>query len=907
MSTTIPPPKLYLPLTHASTNTSLGLTSSVTAPSNDPDNGLTFDDIYRNDCGTQKFITVPLSSGPSPLIQQSKSMTVCFCLNLNNYLPNNSLYILCQGNKSVIGREANAESLILCYNRNKQLYLTLRIGNNVTPNNGHTLQTSSNVLQPNTWNFIAYTITASSNELRVSLYVGNNASSTITTARSNAAGGQDNITYNINYRKSGSSVDLPNMFYNQVQLGDRFHNPTNLNNTGYGLNGYIRDFMVFDRALSPAQLTTMAKTLPIAGSPFPAIVRPSSYPAIIRMPTVNPKFPFISGLQTLINYFPPPNVLLPLSIAPTPPTAIVNPGTTITFNSTKGATFPNNPSPTLDGVTTNNYINIPTKYNLNNLTISFSLYLNYINTKSLRILTLGNVSGSTSTEVLSINTDYIRRTGEQGMATTNCSSKPRSYSVSTTVNRTAANQNTIINQSKPFLISSVNGFNKGGQVIDNKLEPKPTNFTNSGLSQFPATTVVTIEGDNSDIFVNSDKYIGNNIYGPFIGRPSTIVSITRLGSKSDSSSGQPLYSFEISNPFTGIPSSTVGNMFQYEIGSKPSGIPPVSSVNGYNKTGQVQENKLVPKPPNFTNSGLLQFPATTVVTITGDKSDIFVNPSKYIGRSISGPFIGISSTIVSITPLGSKSESSSGQPLFSFEISNPFTGIPPVTVGNIFQYEIDAKSEPLPTDLTSSVKSGSMTTVYNGQQFSVSECVLTLVTLVLNNTDITMYINNNVCRSIPIPAGFTYNTIRIGDTFNNNSLCFVGSLKNFIIYNNALTSGNVKYFYDRYILNTPSSPSVTLHFAQDDLPSLEYTNDTFASYYDQNDIPFLEDTTETFVNIQPSNKFVKFARLYSIAGILFYIVLLITDKNYDGIITNKSVSFALNVLLIICSIVSIRN
>jgi hypothetical protein len=935
----IPTPKLYLPLTSQPTDNLLGLTTSTTAPSYDSNNGAEFNDMLKStSLGSEKFISIPISTGPNPIVQQSGSMTVCFCMNINNHFPNWGIHLLSQGRKSAIGAETNAESIDIYYNQGRQIYMSVRLGNNVVPNNGNTLETPVGTSNPvrlnsNTWYFVAYTIEATGSALKLSLYVGNRSSM----VRAKSAGvqattGQDNIGYNKDYKKSNSNTNIPNTYYDQIQLGDRFHHTNNTNNTGFGLNGYIRDFMVFDSVLTLAQLTTMAKTLPEPGTAFPVITIPRSFPAIITMPTIDPQFSLISNLQItelqeLINYIPRANIFLPLTIQPTSPTATVNSDTTIEFTETKGASFPNNSSPELTGITTNNYINIPVTSS-KILTILFPIYLNYINTNSLRILTFGNVSESSFTEVLSINSNKEEGYGDPTMSIMDCSTNPRHYGISTTIYNTAENQNTVINQNVPSpppssppssppsqslpsltYVSSVNGYNANGNLQNNN---STSELINSGLSQFPANNVVTITGYNNDIFVNSNDYIGSDISGPFISTPSTIVSIVPLGRISNSSSGADLYNFTISNPFTEYPINLEGgNIYQYLIGPKPTtsesttsqsttseSTPPapiasISSVNGYDKRGNLQTNNT---NDELTNSGLSQFPANNVVTVTSDDSDIFVNSNNYIGNPISGPFITTPSTILDITPLGNVSRSSSGKDLYNFTISNPFTGYPiNLEGGNIYEYSIGPKPTTpegftevfSPGIYTETVSGTTITTVYTGYEHALIECTWTLLTLVLDGTNITMYMDGTAFTSVPIPTNFTYNTIRIGDSFNNNNLCFIGSIKNFMIYNTALNLTNQEYLYNKYIPNT--------------------TTESFALHFNQNNIPLLEDTTETFVNIHFGNNFVKYAKLYSIVGILFYAILLLTNANYQHIIPNKNVSFALNVLLIICVIISIRS
>jgi hypothetical protein len=62
---------------------------------------------------------------------------------------------------------------------------------------------------------------------------------------------------------------------------------------------------------------------------------------------------------------------------------------------------------------------------------------------------------------------------------------------------------------------------------------------------------------------------------------------------------------------------------------------------------------------------------------------------------------------------------------------------------------------------------------------------------------------------------------------------------------------------------------------------------------------------ENFSDINLNNNFVLYTNIYSIIGIIFYTILYIANINYDNVIKNKILSFALNVLLVICIIISI--
>ena len=786
----LPTPLIYLPLTYAPTDSIITQTN-LTSTNYDSNNGIIFNDIQArgNGGGTNKSLSVPRPDG----IPVSLNITVCFNLYIGNYFPGNALRVFTQGNPddTIVKESIKIEIL-----SDKKLVLTLSTKGSVAGGqslgNGNSLTTTT-PLNPNTWYFVAYNIYGSScnpttncNAYQIKLFV-NNKTANIPTRSTNQ---QDNLGYNYGYQVNGGGPVIANVNYNKFQIGDRFY--TTPTNAGFGLNGCIRDFMIFGDNIAAStynsivgtNLINMSNTnLPTPPTTFGPLLATSNnattFNPIYQTPSSAVPFSYISALQTLINYFPPPNISLPLTTAPVSPTATVNSGTTITYDATKGAIFPNKASPELGGTTTNNSINIPVTFT-NKLTVSFPIYLNYNNTNSLRILTLGNVSGSNTSEALYINSNYIKATGDQTIATANCSTNARKYAIATTVNNTATNQNTIINQNAPATISSL--------------------FT-------------------------------------------------------------------------------------------------ISTVNGYNKTGQLQNNNTANASTTFVNTGLSQFPYNNVVTITGDTSNIFSNPNNYIGKYITGPFINGYSTIVSITSLGTVATSSSQQTLFSFKISDTFTGYPiTLSGGNIYQYNIGtlAPSASSVDTAVVSTPSGSITNKYKGLQFTVDECAWNLVSLVLDGSNITMYINNNVCTSVTIPSGFTYNTIRLGDAFSNSNRCFVGNLKNFMIYNNIFTVDNIKFLYNKHILNTPSA-NVALHFNQNNIPLLE------------NNVPLLENDVETFVNMHPSNTFVKYTRLFSIVGILFYAVLLLGNMNYEKIIPNKNVSFGLNVLLVTSILIALTN
>ena len=790
MSVTIPTPDLYLPLTSQPTNSTLGLKTSTTAPSYDSNNGLVFDDLYSKPgagpvWGSSKFLNIPCTAPTPPTSSTPTGITVCFCMNLNQYFPGTSIHVLTMGKKSAVGTLPNTESITLYYDSRKRLSMTLSVPSGGTvPNNGNVLMTGYNesntlALTSNTWFFVAFTISLTSSSVQsISLYLGNSIKNVVglSNGKNNSGFGQNNIGTNINLNPT-----TPNLLYNDIQIGDRFQNLNNFNNTGYGLNGCIRDFMIFRRPLTLDQLRAMSSRLPAPGAPFPSTATAKP------IPTINPTFPLYSALQSLIHYIPPTIISLPLTSKPT----IGTTSGSITHN-TSGAVFSNNSTPTLNGTTSNSYINIPVPTSgktitNNKFTVSFPVYLNYLNNKPLDILTLGN--NGTTNEALSIISQYVENTGNQNVSNTTCSTtNAKRYYIGAVVNNTGVNENTVINENEPpssasILLRSVNGVNATGEKYSNY---NGTSFRR-GISQFSANDTVTVFYDPTNKF---KIYPGTNISSDF-----------------------------------------------------------------------------------FTNSN--------------------TNPEFYKGKSIFGSYITAPTTIVSVTKRNYNPDTAFNScDSYEIKITPPFVGIPPDSTSSSLIYYVNS----LPTSTT-------ITNKYKGAQHPVDECTWNLVSLVLDGINVSLYINNNLCTTVAIPTGFNFNTFRIGDSFANNSKAFVGTIKNFMVWNipfntsfgNPITYPNIMELRNIYILNTPTV-TAALHFDQDDIPLLE------------NDIPLLEENiTETFLNLKSKNKFVTMSRLFSIAGLLFYAIGLISNMNYDEVIKNKNVSFALNVLLVISIVVSITN
>jgi hypothetical protein len=89
------------------------------------------------------------------------------------------------------------------------------------------------------------------------------------------------------------------------------------------------------------------------------------------------------------------------------------------------------------------------------------------------------------------------------------------------------------------------------------------------------------------------------------------------------------------------------------------------------------------------------------------------------------------------------------------------------------------------------------------------------------------------------------------------------------------------------------------------IKNFKITNGSNTSQFTSSIIPELEPFDNSIV--KSSNRMVKYSKYYIFMCIAFYAILLLSNKRYDGIITNKKVSFALNILLLICIFIALTN
>jgi hypothetical protein len=260
-SSQIPQYSIFLPLTDSPA------VSLIRSSSNnivyDLNNGLTFTD--RNSVGSSSYLALSIpTSVKRPMISSiSSSMTVCFNLYLSSYQNTNALRIFTQGDKSVPLSQYNNESI--------KIYIgdDGKIGMDVTTDSQKSTTIVTNiVVSKETWYFIAYTIDADKNNTTVTLFVNTNNGLNIATKFNTQSVNSDpnaltiegnnnnNYTTSVVFPRTIISDNKnPTILYNDFQIGDRFKQD------GYGMNGNIRYFTVFSKALSNNQLKSFSSQL----------------------------------------------------------------------------------------------------------------------------------------------------------------------------------------------------------------------------------------------------------------------------------------------------------------------------------------------------------------------------------------------------------------------------------------------------------------------------------------------------------------------------------------------------------------------------------------------------------------------------------------------------------------------
>jgi len=409
---------------------STNLTTNAVNTNFDNINGFSLSDLSPK--GSNKKITLPLNS-----YNFSSGLTVCFYLFINNVPNVNQLNVFSQGgttNYASGNPLSYNESLYIRYGpiTNNFTQLTLTVFNSSLF--GTTLNhiNNNNYVKVGQWNFISYTISPSGNDSIVTFYVNGistgivqvtSQTSTITTGTvilptTPSTTAITNIsTGSINGPVTPLQTTVSSSFIlNQnMQLGDRFIND------GTGMNGKIRDFIVYNVPLSQANILTLYNnsansvwtTLPLTlgRTPLQSIINYQFNP-IIRLNLKNR-----TNIKST-TYFNAVNQLITI---PEPVITNLN-----TFDSVNGASFLNN-----------SFINILPQLSNTIFSISFSINLNYDNTFSNRILTIGDGIN----ESLFINSIYSPTLDVSNNVLTNqMSSLTKKYLITLTGNNNVINQ-----------------------------------------------------------------------------------------------------------------------------------------------------------------------------------------------------------------------------------------------------------------------------------------------------------------------------------------------------------------------------------------------------------------------------------------------------------------------------------
>lgn len=222
----------------------------------------------------------------------------------------------------------------------------------------------------------------------------------------------------------------------------------------------------------------------------------------------------------------------------------------------------------------------------------------------------------------------------------------------------------------------------------------------------------------------------------------------------------------------------------------------------------------------------------------------------------------------------------------------------------------------------------------------------------------TVSLNNINIRTSSSNPAILPQYLRLGDRYTGKGFGMSGHVRDFLVFNTALSKNEIDSLYNIII-----SPNASTFFAEkiDIAPPCDnwkvYMQDEVCSCDNENPVniddpdnpkwcevgknsknyklkdfigaagylpyshpdqwvladsntisPFtsiITNNIETFVNINLDSNIVSYTKLYSIVGILFYATVSIANLNYNTIIPNKNVSFVLNVLLVICILISI--
>ena len=362
----------------------------------------------------------------------------------------------------------------------------------------------------------------------------------------------------------------------------------------------------------------------------------------------------------------------------------------------------------------------------------------------------------------------------------------------------------------------------------------------------------------------------------------------------------------------------------------PSTSPPITKVLTLINTGDVQfynnNTSIVVFDDNYTNNGNRQ--NSTTQRIGGG----FPVNNLGVGLTITGPGVPPGTVVTSYR--AAKSNPSNNSFVIFLELNKAVSG-------NTFSYQM----RPPPTYIQKCLRSPTLESQLPHSQYIKIRAPPTLSTytisfdLLVTSFNVNDYImvigdtfqfgvpmgNEGVFLSISDPKKLT---LSINDYINKNTsgqaICNVpnnGNILNTPLHvriimtpsrgslsiNNSPpvnTGGNsAGYLKSFFILGGSLHPGYNSFGGT--ISNFKVTNGSNTSQFTSSSIPELEQFNNLIA--KPSNRIVKYSKYYIFMCIAFYAILLLSNKRYDGIITNKKVSFALNILLLICFYIVLTN
>jgi hypothetical protein len=119
-----------------------------------------------------------------------------------------------------------------------------------------------------------------------------------------------------------------------------------------------------------------------------------------------------------------------------------------------------------------------------------------------------------------------------------------------------------------------------------------------------------------------------------------------------------------------------------------------------------------------------------------------------------------------------------------------------------------------------------------------------------------------------------------------------------------ISGGNSSCYCTNAILLGASLNPVTNSFGGT-ISNFQVTNGDNRSQFTSSIVPELEPFDNLLV--KPNNRLVTYSKYYVFLGIAFYVITFISNVKYDRVIPDKNISFALNILLLICIYIALNN